>query len=118
MKKYQECEGLFNTEEIDKIALACIPVTSHSAFVKFPGVTTFRRAFLYALVCGENGYDINTQEFIAGCNRFGLDNPSPFITKRVALYGNDEDFEEILKKELIKSNINQQTKLHTIKPIK
>lgn len=78
---------------------------SPSAFVKFPGIISIRRAFLYALVCGENSFDINTQEFIAGCNRFGIDNPCPTITKRIALYGNDEDFEEIVKKELIKSNI-------------
>ncbi len=105
MKKYQEQDGLFNTDELDKIVLACIPSTSQSAFVKFPSFITIRRAFLYALVCGDNGFEINTQEFIAACNRFGLDNPAPIVTKRVGLYGNDEDFEEILKRELIKANL-------------
>jgi hypothetical protein len=60
MKKYQEQDGLFNTDELDKIVLACIPSTSQSAFVKFPSFITIRRAFLYALVCGDNGFEINT----------------------------------------------------------
>eukprot|EP00347_Sterkiella_histriomuscorum_P013232 403365504 len=118
MRKYQEQEGLFNTEEIDKIVQMCMPSISPSAFIKFPGVISIRRAFLYSLVCGENSFDVNTQEFIAGCNRFGIDNPCPIVTKRIALYGNDEDFEETIKKELIKSNIQQQSKIHTTKPNK
>lgn len=52
---------------------------------------------MYALVSGENGFEISTQEFLAGCNRFGLDNPCPIITKRIALYGNEEELEEIIR---------------------
>ena len=105
MKKYQEQEGLFNTEEIDKIVHSCIPPVSPSAYVKFASMVSIRRAFLYSLVCGENSFDINTQEFIAGCNRFGVDNPSPIVTKRIALYGNDEDFIDLVHKELLKANV-------------
>ena len=83
--------------------------------MKYPGIITIRRAFLYALVCGDNGFEINTQEFIAGCNRFGIDNPSPIVTKRLSLYGNDEDIDEIMKREMTKHNIQNQTKLHTTK---
>lgn len=33
---------------------------------------------------------------MAGCNRFGIDNPAPTITKRIALYGNAEDVEKMI----------------------
>ena len=51
-------------------------------------------------MAGDNGFEINAQEFIAGCNRFGIDNPFPIITKRLSLYGNDEDVEEMIKSQL------------------
>ena len=28
---------------------------------------------------------------MAGCNRFGIDNPLPIITKRLAMHGNQEE---------------------------
>ncbi len=116
MKRFQEQEGLFNTDEIDKIVQSCIPSISQSAFIKYPALITIRRAFLYALVCGDNGFEINTQEFIAACNRYGLDNPWPIVTKRIGLYGNDEDFEEAIKKELQNvDNLQQQNKMHSVK---
>ena len=115
MKKYQEQEGLFSTEDVDRIMLSCMPATSPSVFVRYPAALAFRRAFLYALVAGDNAFDISTPEFIAGCNRFGLDNPSPFVGRRIGLYGNDDEFEDIVKKELIKSNIKEQSKMHTSK---
>jgi hypothetical protein len=40
-------------------------------------------------MCGENTADVNEIEFIAGCNRFGVDNPMPVVTKRLALFGNE-----------------------------
>lgn len=82
-----------------------MPSISQSAFLKFPGLVSFRRAFIYGLVCGDNGFEINTQEFIAACNRFGLDNPWPSVTKRIGLYGNNEDFEEFMHKELESANV-------------
>jgi hypothetical protein len=35
---------------------------------------------------------------MAGCNRFGLDNPCPTITKRLAIYGTLDDLDKELKK--------------------
>jgi hypothetical protein len=57
------------------------------------------------LVAKENNNSINLFEFLSGCNRFGLDNPAPSINKRIGLYGNDDDFEDIVKKLLDKHNI-------------
>lgn len=44
-------------------------------------------------------------EMMAGCNRFGVDNPVPVITKRLALYGNEETtirLAEEMQKEMAK----------------
>lgn len=30
-------------------------------------------------------------EFLAGCNRFGIDNPCPIVTKRLSTCGNDQN---------------------------
>jgi len=50
------------------------------------------------MMCGKNQFDCNDIEFLAGCNRFGLDNPVPIITRRLAHYGNEETIEKILEK--------------------
>ena len=55
------------------------------------------RAMLYSQLCGSNGRNISEHEFIAGCNRFALDNPTPSITSRLAFYGNDESIEKKLR---------------------
>ena len=46
---------------------------------------------VYAYLCGNNDSHANDFEFLAGCNRFAVDNPTPTITKRIAFYGNTED---------------------------
>jgi hypothetical protein len=43
-------------------------------------------------------------EFLAGCNRYGIDNPCPIITKRLSHYGNDELIEKDFKKYAEKFN--------------
>ena len=108
MKKFTERkDGLFSTDEIDRIVQTCLPLISNSAFAKFPGHFTIRRAFLYALVCKENTGQVNLVDFLAGCNRYGLDNPAPTIHKRVGMYGNEEDFEDFMKKQLENYNIEK-----------
>ena len=49
-------------------------------------------------MCGKNGFACNELEFAAGCNRFGLDNPTPIITRRLAHYGNEENVEKLLER--------------------
>jgi len=41
---------------------------------------------------------VNEDELLAACNRFGLDNPCPSITKRLAWFGNQEDIEKAIEK--------------------
>lgn len=43
---------------------------------------------------------------MAGCNRFGIDNPCPIITKRLSFYGNTDDIEKDYKREAEKFRKN------------
>jgi hypothetical protein len=98
-------EGVFTTEEIDKIVGQSVPTISPSAFVKYPGSFTVKRAFMYALTCKDNTDSVNLVEFLSGCNRFGLDCPHPTIHKRIGLFGNEDDFDQVVKSQLSAYNV-------------
>ena len=51
---------------------------------------------IYSLMCGKNGTELTENEFLAGCNRFGLDNPTPIICSRIAPYGNEDNMEQLI----------------------
>lgn len=61
---------------------------------------SFIRAFIFGITCGQNDKDLQCESFIAGCHRFGVDNPCPIISRRLNIYGNleeiDKDFKKIL----------------------
>ena len=69
-------------------------------------------------MCGSNNDSVNEVEFGTGCNRFGVDNPIPTITKRLSLYGNTEDVESIFKQVSVKiqQNLANQTDLDLYTP--
>lgn len=75
-----------------------------STVLSFGGQICQLRALIYAFMCGTNGLNITENEFVAGCSRFGLDNPVPIITRRFRPYGNEEAIEVILAKEAKKYN--------------
>ena len=58
----------------------------------------------YAMMCGKNGPEATDLEFIAGCNKFGIDNPMPVQTKRLQLYGNVEDMDKLVENLARKHN--------------
>lgn len=64
----------------------------------FPKQFTLIRCFIYALVCGQNTGEVPIEQFMAACNRFGVDSPIPVTTKRLALYGNQEDIDKDFRK--------------------
>lgn len=66
--------------------------------LKFADNFTLIRTFIYSLVCGLNQTEVTTQQFMVACNRFGVDSPLPIITKRISLYGNNEDLQKELQK--------------------
>ena len=75
-----------------------MPQKSPITNVNYPKEVSVIRAFVYSLMCESNSPEISAQAFLAGCNRFGLDNPCPTVTKRLACYGNQEDLEKEFKK--------------------
>jgi hypothetical protein len=89
-----------------------IPGKAPSTTVYFPKDITMFRAYVYSLVCGSNGKTISREEFLAGCNRYGIDNPCPIITKRLSYYGNseelDKEFKDLIEqyKDLMPAGIN------------
>ena len=62
------------------------------------------RSLLYAYMCGDNGSEVSEKEFLAACNRFGIDNPMPVICQRLYFYGNNEPVEKILETAYKKHN--------------
>ncbi len=60
-------------------------------FITSPKNISQMRALLYMYCSGPNQSTVNPEQFIAGINRFALDNPIPTITSRLAWYGNEEN---------------------------
>jgi len=73
-------------------------------FLDWANQTTLTRAYLYAMMCADIKGEINETSFSAGCNRFGLDNPVPTITKRLAHYGNNYEVEKWVEEAAQKIN--------------
>lgn len=56
---------------------AVIPDRSISPLLMYASDINFARAYLYGIVCGENNHVLTAEQFLAGCNRYGLDSPCP-----------------------------------------
>lgn len=80
--------------DVQKIVRGIMPAKPPTPNVHFAKDITIVRAFVYSLVCEDNCNVISAQAFLAGCNRYGIDNPCPTITKRMALYGLTEDLDK------------------------
>jgi len=68
-----------------------IPHKPTTLNVNFAKDITIIRAFIYSLVCDVNSSRISVEAILAGCNRYGIDNPCPIINKRMSLYGVPDD---------------------------
>ena len=55
-------------------------------------------------MCGDNGNDISDKEFLAACNRFGIDNPMPVMSQRLYFFGNNETAQSVLEAAYKKHN--------------
>lgn len=60
------------------------------------------RAIIYALSCKEQEDKISLTDIVTGCNRFGIDNPIPIITKKLAIYGNTDEVSLEFKKAVMR----------------
>lgn len=55
------------------------------------------RAYIYSCTAGEDNTNVFSDEiFMAGCNRFSVENPCPSVSVRCGLYGNTRDIMAIL----------------------
>lgn len=101
VKFFQEQEGIFNTDEIKSVCSHVIPDENPvSPYVNYPGEITYFRAFLYALTCQSNSFDISNKHFLKGVSKFGIDSPFPCIAKKIYLYGNEINLAEIIKEKV------------------
>ena len=66
-------------------------------YLLFPGTITFARVFLFAYLSGENGYALDNEGFLEACTKYGLTNPVPCFSRRLAMYGNTEDVTKCLQ---------------------
>ena len=56
-------------------------------------------------MCGRNNDHVNDAELLAGCHRYGVENPVQTRSKRLSLFGNDNIGVEVL--ESMKRDLGQ-----------
>ena len=49
-------------------------------------------------MCGGNNNEVNEVELLAGCNRFGVENPLQVVSRRLAFFGNDDKAMDLFDK--------------------
>ena len=86
----QRCNMKISMRDATQIMNKALPHKSavHGNMVTYAVDMSFARAFIYALSCDKNDHEVHPATFLAAANRFGLDNPTPTITKRLSTYGN------------------------------
>jgi hypothetical protein len=65
--------------------------------MQFPGVVCVQRALLYAYMSSASEL-LTESDFMFACSQFGLENPVPTVSKRLAWYGNTEDLEKMVER--------------------
>lgn len=60
--------------------------------ISYPGKMSQIRAYIYACTSGDKNTNVfSDDEFLAGCNRYSIENPVPSVVVRCALYGNTRE---------------------------
>lgn len=93
-------EGIFTTEEVNSVIQSVKLGKTPTQFASYPSKISRARAFLYALSCDTNCYEIKAKHFMNGCTKFGLDAPYPFIYARVYMFGTSTEVEKMLIEEM------------------
>ena len=58
--------------------------------MSYAGPISIARALMYGYMSGSNDYTVNAKGFEHACFMYGVDNPVPMVTNRLAVYGNSE----------------------------
>ena len=67
--------------------------------ISFAGPMSQIRAYIFCLTAGEsNTSSFSNEHFVAGISRYGVENPTPCVSKRCGMYGNSEDIMRALKR--------------------
>lgn len=69
----------FKIVELGRQSLAKIP-----KILSYSGPVTTLRALIYAFMIGNNGNYMNEFKLLAGFTRYGVNNPTPTVRKRIA----------------------------------
>ena len=85
-------------KDVLKIFHSNVPSKTTFPNVYFAKDISMVRAFIYSLVCDSNSNHVATEALIAGCNRYGIDNPCPIINKRMSTYGISDDLDKDFKR--------------------
>lgn len=85
------CE-LDNFTEIVDATIPEAEAGLENPMMKFVGPMSMVRGYIYAAIASDdNSNVIQDTCFLAGCNRFALENPVPTVSTRCGLYGNSRD---------------------------
>ena len=106
-KNNQTLEKEISYKDVQKIMQQVIPQKPTTPNVYFAKDITQIRAFIYAFNCDDSGIGISPEALLAGCNRYGIDNPCPIISKRLSLYGINEDLEKDFKRMVARYKLEE-----------
>lgn len=81
-----------------KLLKKFLPDRSNSPMLNFCTDISFIRSYLYGIICGGNNEILTADQFVAGCNRFGIDSPCPTIIKKMSSFGNSEEMDDNFKR--------------------
>lgn len=86
------------------------------SFVSYPGSISIARALAYGYMSGENNYRVNADGFQKACSLFGIDNPMPTVTRRLAAYGNAPELMSLIRNHVDLSTLNEVQDTSRFKP--
>lgn len=95
-------EAIMDLEKFNDVLMNQTKIWGESevidGLIQFPQSYSATRAFIFAATaCRTNQTDIHVENFLAALSRFGLENPFPTVTHRLAYFGVHEDVLTLLK---------------------
>jgi hypothetical protein len=97
MRQIESNCGPCDFEAFEEIIASGLPPTTDSLQLEqpmmlYPTKISQIRAYIYACTCGDENTNVfSDDQFLAGCNRFAIENPVPSVSLRCGLYGNSKD---------------------------
>lgn len=102
MRQIESNQGPVEFEVFEDIIMNGMPANTEISMLEqpvmnYPTKISQIRAYVYACTAAEDNTNVmNDDSFLAGCNRFAIENPVPSISLRCGLYGNSMDVMSLL----------------------